>query len=224
MIGVDIVSIQRIKAITTKFGDKFLAKFLSPDEIALVRLDSTYNFNRIAGFFATKEAVSKALGCGIGGKLRFLDIIIKKDFNNSPYVLLSREASMRFSVYKINVTISHDRGFAVAVAFVAQTKVYRLLLQDRLSNECLNELELYGMLEVATGVSLYSANKVFAISLFVGIFGVDRFYLGDFKIGVLKLLFAILIVPYIVDLFIIKKRCKAINDKIVRKYLMEIFK
>ena len=56
MIGIDFVSIERIKHFKERFGNKALEKFLSPDEILLAKSDET-----LAGFFAAKEAISKAL-------------------------------------------------------------------------------------------------------------------------------------------------------------------
>lgn len=47
MIGVDIVSIERIKILKERFGDKALAKFLTLEEIVLVKSDAS-----LAGFVA----------------------------------------------------------------------------------------------------------------------------------------------------------------------------
>jgi holo-[acyl-carrier protein] synthase len=73
MIGIDIASISRIQKFVNKFGKKGLRRFLSKKELKLATKIET-----IAGFWATKEAVSKALGCGIGKELGFLDIQILK--------------------------------------------------------------------------------------------------------------------------------------------------
>ena len=56
MIGVDIVSIERIKHFKERFGDKALAKFLTLEEIALVKSDAS-----LAGFFAATAAPTQ---CG----------------------------------------------------------------------------------------------------------------------------------------------------------------
>ena len=62
--GIDVISIPRIEKFIEKFGDRALEKYLSSDEIKLVKTPKT-----AAGFWAVKEAVSKALGCGIGKEL-----------------------------------------------------------------------------------------------------------------------------------------------------------
>lgn len=58
------------------------------------------------------------------------------------------------------------------------------------------------------------------MSIFFGWFGVDRFILGDFVLGIIKLLtFGILGIFWIIDIFIISKRTKDLNYKIVLKYI-----
>jgi len=113
MIGIDLVSIQRIEAFMARFGQRGLEKFLSPEEISLISSPKT-----AAGFWAVKEAVSKALGCGIGADLSFHDIIISKTEKNAPLVHLSPKAKTFHRVEGIAVSITHDSGLAAAVAFI----------------------------------------------------------------------------------------------------------
>jgi holo-[acyl-carrier protein] synthase len=115
LIGIDIVAISRIEKILEKqHKDKFLLKFLSQDEIALTNNKP----ESIAGFFAVKEAISKALKCGIGSSLEFEDILLYKDKNNAPYFHLSQKAQKKFTINQSSISISHDGGFAIAVAVI----------------------------------------------------------------------------------------------------------
>ena len=116
MIGVAIVSIERIHRLQERFGNKALAKFLSPDEIALVKSDAT-----AAGFFATKEAVSKAPGVGISATCGFFDIKIHKDERNAPYFTLSHHLIETYNITSMSLSIAHDHGFAIAVATIEGT-------------------------------------------------------------------------------------------------------
>jgi holo-[acyl-carrier protein] synthase len=118
MIGVDIVPTSRIQKLIDRFGDKALKRFLSPKEIDL----SKSKINTIAGFWATKEAVSKALGVGIGSKLSFLDIKISKKDSGAPYFKLSKKAKKIFRIKSSSLSISHDGGFAVAVVDIKVKK------------------------------------------------------------------------------------------------------
>lgn len=112
-VGVDLVKISRVERFVEKFGDRALEKFLSSDEIVLAKSSST-----IAGFWATKEAVSKALGTGIGKKCSFFDIKIKKEEGGKPYFLLSKRLVDEFGIKGTSLSISHDGDYAVAVCSI----------------------------------------------------------------------------------------------------------
>ena len=96
-----------------RFGTKALAKFLDEDEIKLVKNPSSG-----AGFFATKEAVSKALGVGIGKECGFKDIKIYKTAQNAPYFTLSKKIIEKYKITNTSLSITHDKGLAIAVAII----------------------------------------------------------------------------------------------------------
>ena len=122
MIGIDLVEIERITKLKERFGDKALAKFLTPDEIALAKSDAT-----AAGFYAAKEAVSKALGIGISAQCGFMDIKLYKDAKNAPYFTLSRHLIEAYAITDLSLSITHDNGFAIAVAVIEGKKNTRQL-------------------------------------------------------------------------------------------------
>jgi holo-[acyl-carrier protein] synthase len=109
-VGTDIIDIARVDESLLKFGDKFLNRFLNDSEINIAKKNET-----IAGFWAAKEAISKALGCGIGKELGFKDIEIKKNNKNMPYFELS---GSNFDIIDSSLSISHDGGFATAVVVI----------------------------------------------------------------------------------------------------------
>ena len=110
-MGVDRVSIARIDSAINRWGDKFFSKFLSPEEILMVK-----NSKNAAGFWAAKEACAKALGCGICERLSFFDMTIFKTPSGAPFIKLNESKS--FDVSIVHTSITHDGGFAVAVALV----------------------------------------------------------------------------------------------------------
>ena len=59
--GIDIIEIHRIRDVVARWGDRFLRRIYTPEELAFC---SGKN-NRLAARFAAKEATSKALGLGI---------------------------------------------------------------------------------------------------------------------------------------------------------------
>ena len=116
MIGIDLIKTSRMNNLIEKFGDKALQKFLSDDEILLVK-----NYKTASGFWATKEAVSKALGVGIGAECSFHDIIISKTKKGAPKIKLSSHIIKKYNILDTSVSITHDGEYAIAVATI-QTK------------------------------------------------------------------------------------------------------
>lgn len=112
-VGTDIVAIKRVERSLEKFGDRFKEKYLNPSEISRSKKSES-----LAGLWAAKEAVAKALGCGIGKDLGFHDIEIKKDSRGAPYFVLSKEAQELHQIKESSLSISHDSGFAIAVVIV----------------------------------------------------------------------------------------------------------
>lgn len=119
-IGVDTVEIERIKKI---LGKPNLSKLFSEKEIfyAENKGDSAAS---MAGCFAAKEAVVKALGTGFNG-IAWRDIEVDHNENGQPLVILSGKAKLfadKNQIVKIHLSISHDRTKAVAMA-VAEKRV-----------------------------------------------------------------------------------------------------
>ncbi len=112
MIGIDIVKIERFEKFLTR--KNALQKYLSQDEIKLIKSPST-----AAGFFAAKEAISKALKTGIGSQCSFHDIKLHKTDKNAPYFTLTKDIIKRFNITDTSLSITHDGGFAIAVAIIA---------------------------------------------------------------------------------------------------------
>jgi holo-[acyl-carrier protein] synthase len=113
LIGIDLVKVERIKRAADRHGELFLKKFLNQSEI-----ESSKSISSIAAKWAAKEAVSKALGCGISSSLGFHDISIEKNSGGAPYALLSERSAAIFGVKHIHLSITHDGEYAVAAAFI----------------------------------------------------------------------------------------------------------
>lgn len=123
MLGVDNVKISRIESLKERFGDKALKRFLDCDEIELASSSSSY-----AGYWAAKEAISKALGVGIGEKCSFFDIKLYKDSKNTPYFTLSKHLIDEFKITSTALSITHDGEYAIAVATIeSKLKRYKPL-------------------------------------------------------------------------------------------------
>ncbi|MFR1709007.1 MAG: holo-ACP synthase [Clostridium sp.] len=115
-VGVDIVEIRRIKDMLDK-NSKFLEKIFTVKEIEYLQ---TRNLRPeyVAGRFAAKEAVSKALGTGFRG-FNFKDIIIESTTLGKPIVTLdggARDILNKNGNAAIHLSISHGCDSAIAYA------------------------------------------------------------------------------------------------------------
>ena len=117
-IGTDIVDIKRIgNAIEKHRG--FCDKILSQEEFQMSINDKNF-VQYVAGRFAAKEAISKAMGTGIRG-FKFKDIVIVNDEYGAPRVRLQGKAHEIANLrgkYNIHLSISHERMYAIAYAIM----------------------------------------------------------------------------------------------------------
>jgi hydroxyethylthiazole kinase-like uncharacterized protein yjeF len=109
-LGVDIVPVARIAAAMERYGDRFLQRVYTPAELKYAR----GNPEKLAGRWAAKEAVLKALG-GRGRFPRMSLVEVLPGKRGAPEVTLTREPTPQ-----IAVSITHDGGLAMAVASVIE--------------------------------------------------------------------------------------------------------
>jgi holo-[acyl-carrier protein] synthase len=112
--GVDIVEIQRLDEVNPAIRVRFIKRVFTEREVELAR-GSTAS---LAGRFAAKEAVSKALGTGIG-YVPWRDIEIVRGLAGEPLLELhgrARQVAERLGLQTWSVSISHGRTHAVATA------------------------------------------------------------------------------------------------------------
>ncbi len=115
-IGTDIIEIARIKRAIEK-RSSFMDRFFAPGEADYYRRRGL-NAASIAGGFAAKEAVVKAMGTGFSG-FKWRDIEILRDKNGKPWVKIGGTAGALcddLGIKRIFVSISHSRDYATAQA------------------------------------------------------------------------------------------------------------
>ncbi len=124
-LGIDIIKVDRIRASLERFGDRFTARVLTPDEQRYVRGRA----ETMAGRWAAKEAVSKVLGLGVRG-IGWRDIEIERLPTGQPSVRLHGRAAARaaqLGMGRIAVSITHESDYAVAIAYGVRTEGGRYL-------------------------------------------------------------------------------------------------
>ena len=114
-VGMDLCQIARMEKLLA--DEKFLRRFFSEEEQAYIKGKGNAAAQTMAGIFAAKEALGKALGVGIvSGALS--DICVLHDANGAPYYDL-RGAYARIAQEKgaafFHLSISHEAGVAAAI-------------------------------------------------------------------------------------------------------------
>ena len=122
-LGTDIVNINRIKKIYSKYGNHFLDKILTKSEKKIEnQTTKSKNIETIAKRFAAKEAISKAIGYGFSKGIHFKNIEIYNDKNGKPYANVNGKAKKMLSKiskkYNIFLSLSDDKPWAVATALI----------------------------------------------------------------------------------------------------------
>lgn len=116
-IGADLIEVRRVARAHERFGDRFLARLYTPEERAycMKRFDFAC---ALAGRFAAKEAVVKALSPEAPTGMAYREVAIHAD-GNRPRVELAGEAAALAAargITEVKVTISHEREYALAFA------------------------------------------------------------------------------------------------------------
>jgi len=110
--GLDLLEISRLEQLDPKIRVRFLQRVFTPGELELAG-DSN---STLSGYFCVKEAVSKALGCGIG-EIRWQDVETVTDDLGAPSVKLHGRASelaVEQGLTTWAVSITHTRQMAAA--------------------------------------------------------------------------------------------------------------
>lgn len=111
-IGTDITEISRIEKACQ--NEKFIKRIYTENEIKeYIRRNK--NITYLAGRFAAKEAVSKALGTGMRN-IFFKDIEILSDSLGKPYVVTVGKLENMV----IHISVSHSKENAVAFCVIEE--------------------------------------------------------------------------------------------------------
>ncbi|GAB6282055.1 MAG: holo-ACP synthase [Ignavibacterium sp.] len=117
-IGVDIIEIDRIKNSVDKFGEQFLNKIFTKNELEYC-LSKANKYQHLAARFAAKEAVSKALATGWNNEFNWKNVEIFNKPNGMPFVELKGNLKSFLSDDKnLKISMSHSRDYVVCFAII----------------------------------------------------------------------------------------------------------
>jgi holo-[acyl-carrier protein] synthase len=111
--GIDQIEIARVEQGIERLGERFLARLFTPGE----RADCADQPARLAARFAGKEAVAKALGCGIGD-IGWRDIEIRTGERGRPVLTLHDTAALMAAELGLSawdISLTHTATYASAV-------------------------------------------------------------------------------------------------------------
>jgi len=115
-IGLDLVELSRIRDSLDRFGERFLARILTPAERAA--LPEGNAVPHVAGLFAAKEAAVKALGTGFSGGIGFHTVELAHLPSGRPEMRLlgkALEQARSMGASTVHVSLTHGRDTAAAV-------------------------------------------------------------------------------------------------------------
>lgn len=120
-VGVDIIRIKRIEDALERWGERMTKRVLSSSEEKEMEgiKGRSVRVLFLAGRFAAKEAVLKAIGIGHQGGVRWEDVSILPDKLGKPEVHLSGKAldlAREKGIKGVVVSITHDGDYAMAFA------------------------------------------------------------------------------------------------------------
>ena len=114
--GIDLVEVHRLADVNPRIRARFLQRVFTPEELRICR-DSN---EKLAGRFAVKEAVSKALGTGIG-PIAWQDVETLDGAMGEPILILYGRAQVVADMiglesWSVSISDSGDLVMAVAAA------------------------------------------------------------------------------------------------------------
>jgi len=118
-VGVDIIEVERVRGVYERHGERFLQRVYTELEIQQCR----GKIARLAGRFAAKEAISKALGTGLHG-VTWQEMEVVQLRSGRPSVRLHGNAKLRAELLGISafdVSIADLALFSIAIAVAVQT-------------------------------------------------------------------------------------------------------
>ncbi len=116
-IGIDIIDISRIEHSIAQYGDIFLKKLFTENEIQYCK-SKQFPTQHFAARFAAKEAFSKAVSTGWSGEFEWKNVEVKNDPAGKPDFILYGKTAETLSGYSVFLSMSHSDSSVIAFVVI----------------------------------------------------------------------------------------------------------
>ena len=119
-VGIDLVKIERMKGIVEKWGQRFLNKVFTKEEISYC-YDKKDPYLSLAARFAAKEALVKAIGSA--GPVSLTDIEVVNIGTGKPFIKINGKLKDFFkekAIKRAHLSLSHEHEYGVACVILEQ--------------------------------------------------------------------------------------------------------
>lgn len=118
-LGIDLVEVARIRAAIARYGDRFLNRIYTEEELRFCN-PRTNRELAYAARFAAKEAFFKALGTGLSRGVKWRDVAVCDDEHSRPRIEVRGKAREILGSSRTQLSLSHTRKYAIAVVVIEE--------------------------------------------------------------------------------------------------------
>jgi holo-[acyl-carrier protein] synthase len=114
--GIDLIEVPRIAASIERFGERFLRRIFTHDEIRYCQSKQNA-VERFAARFAAKEAAMKAIGTGWRGGVTWHDVEVRRQSGGRPVIVFTGRAgeyAQGLGMKRASLSLSHTAEHAIA--------------------------------------------------------------------------------------------------------------
>ena len=115
-MGIDVIEVARVRASIERFGDRFLQRLFTENEIRYCESKAN-KYERFAARFAAKEAALKAIGTGLSRGVSWQDVEVVREPSGRPTLSLTGKAAefaKRLGSRRTSISITHTEQVAFA--------------------------------------------------------------------------------------------------------------
>jgi len=119
-IGIDLIEVPRFERALQRYGERFINRLFTPDEVAYCQ-SKARAVEHFAARFSAKEAALKALGTGKSGGIRWRDVEVTRERGKPPQLQFHGQAERLFEFMgatQARVSLTHTGHTAAAYVII----------------------------------------------------------------------------------------------------------